>query len=147
MKRTALPLLAAATGLFLALSAGAQGYSDLDNALNAITRGFERGESAPIASGVDSSDKIELQFPGLVESSGFFGPDQAVLVLDDLFKRTSPAGFEQTSARKVSAQKQYHITGSWSIRPDGRAETREVYVILQNKGATWSIISIRSAGK
>jgi len=147
MRRTALAILAVTSAILFAPGAGAQGYADLDNALGAISRGFERGDSAAITSGIDASDKIELQFPGLVESSGFFGPDQAGMVLDDLFKRTSPRGFEQTSARKVSAQQQYHITGSWTIRPDGGTETRELYVILQNKGATWSIISIRSAAK
>jgi hypothetical protein len=140
-------LAAVALGLILLVSAWAAAYSDLDNALNAIARGFETGDSAALAAGIDSSDKIELQFPGLVEGSGFFGPDQAALVLDDLFKRTSPSGFEQTSARKVSAQKQYHITGSWTIAPDGKRETREVYIILQDKGDSWSIISIRAAGK
>ncbi len=140
-------MLLIALSVLLPLSASAAGYSDLDNALNAIARGFERGDGAAIISGIDTSDKIELQFPGLVEGSGFFGPDQASLVLDDLFKRTSPSAFEQTSARKVSAQKQYHITGSWTIHPDGQAETREVYIILQNKGDSWAIISIRTAGK
>jgi hypothetical protein len=147
MRRRNLTILAMAIGVLLPISASAGGYSDLDNALNAIGRGFERGDGAAIVSGIDASDKVELQFPGLVEGSGFFGPDQAALVLEDLFKRTSPSAFEQTSARKVSAQKQYHITGSWTIKPDGETETREVYIILQNKGASWSIISIRTAGK
>lgn len=140
-------LAAVAIAALTALPALAGGYGDLDNALNAIARGFERGDSAAIAAGIDDSDKVELQFPGLVESTGFFGPDQAALVLEDLFKRAAPAGFEQTSARKVSAQKQYHITGSWKIQPGGQTETREVYIILQSKGDTWSIISIRAAGK
>jgi len=140
-------ILAVTVATLLPVAAGAAGYGDLDNALNAIARGFERGDGAAIVSGLDTSDKVELQFPGLVESAGFFGPDQAALVLDDLFKRTSPSAFEQTSARKVSAQKQYHITGSWTIRPDGQTETREVYIILQNKGDVWTIISIRTAGK
>lgn len=147
MRRHTLILLAMAFGALLPLAAMADGYSDLDNALNAIARGFERGDSSAIVSGIDASDKVELQFPGLVEGSGFFGSDQAGLVLDDLFKRTSPTGFEQTSARKVSAQKQYHITGSWTIQPAGQSEAREVYIILQSKGDSWSIISIRTAGK
>ncbi len=129
------------------IMAMAGGYGDLDNALNAISRGFEAGDSAAIVAGIDESDKVELQFPGLVDRSGFFGHDQAGLVLDDLFKRMSPEGFEQTSARKVSAQKQYHVNGSWTIRRDGQTETREVYIILQDKGSSWSIISIRTAGK
>jgi hypothetical protein len=147
MRPRNLILLAVAIGTLVPMTAVAGGYNDLDNALNAIARGFERGDRSAIVSGLDTADKVELQFPGLVEGSGFFGPDQCALVLDDLFKRTSPSGFEQTSARKVSAQKQYHITGSWTINPDGQAETREVYIILQNKGDLWTIISIRTAGK
>lgn len=147
MRRHTLTLVAIAISMLVSLPAAAGGYSDLDNALNAIARGFERGDRTAIVSGIDSSDKVELQFPGLIEGSGFFGPDQCALVLDDLFKRTSPSAFQQTSARKVSAQKQYHITGSWTINPDGTTETREVYIILQSKGDLWTIISIRTAGK
>lgn len=147
MKTHRLTMLAVALMALVPVVATAGGYSDLDNALNALTRGFETGDSAAIISGIDTTDKIELQFPGLVEGSGFFGPDQAALILDDLFKRTSPSAFEQSSARKVSAQKQYHITGSWKISPEGKPETREVYVILLSKGDAWTIISIRTAGK
>lgn len=144
MQRLSLLLL---TCLLSAVPAFASGYADLDNAMNAIGRGFGNGDSAAIVAGMDPSDKVELQFPGLVERSGFFGSDQAGLILDDLFERTAPSGFEQISARKVSSQKQYHITGSWTIRADGGSSEREVYVILQEKGDGWSIISIRTAGR
>ena len=143
--RRLLPILV--TCLLSAVPAFASGYADLDNAMNALGRGFQNGDSAAIVAGIDPSDKVELQFPGLVERSGFFGPDQAGLILDDLFKRAAPSGFEQISARKVSSQKQYHITGSWTIRTDGAASDREVYVILREKDEGWSIISIRTAGR
>lgn len=133
--------------LFLApVVAFAGGYGDLDNAMTAIGSALEKGDSGPLVAGIGDGDKIELQFPGLAERSGFFGPDQAALVLDDVFRKASPSGFEQNSARKVSAEKQYHIKGSWKISPGGASEEREVYVILQEKSGRWSIISIRSAG-
>ncbi|MBI2212661.1 MAG: DUF4783 domain-containing protein [Acidobacteria bacterium] len=125
----------------------AGGYGDLDNALTAIGSALEKGDSGPLVAGIGDGDKIELQFPGLAERSGFFGPDQAALVLNDVFRKAAPTGFEQNSARKVSAEKQYHIKGSWTINPGGSPEDRDVYVILQEKGARWSIISIRAAGR
>lgn len=129
------------------VAAFAGGYGDLDNAMTAIGSALEKGDSGPLVAGIGDGDKIELQFPGLAERSGFFGPDQAALVLDDVFRKASPSGFEQNSARKVSAEKQYHIKGSWRISPGGASEEREVYVILQEKSGRWSIISIRSAGR
>lgn len=131
---------------FAPVFAFAGGYGDLDNAMTAIGSALEKGDSGPLVAGIGDGDKIELQFPGLAERSGFFGPDQAALVLDDVFRKASPSGFEQNSARKVSAEKQYHIKGSWKISPGGASEEREVYVILQEKSGRWSIISIRSAG-
>jgi hypothetical protein len=137
----------ALTFIVAPVAAIAGGYGDLDNALTAIGAALEKGESGPLVSGIGDGDKLELQFPGLAERSGFFGPDQAALVLDDVFRKASPSGFEQNSARKVSAEKQYHIKGSWRISPAGASEEREVYVILQEKNGRWSIISIRSAGR
>ena len=143
-----LRVTAIAFALILApVVAFAGGYGDLDNAMTAIGSALEKGDSGPLVAGIGDGDKIELQFPGLAERSGFFGPDQAALVLDDVFRKASPSGFEQNSARKVSAEKQYHIKGSWRISPGGASEEREVYVILQEKGPRWSIISIRLAGR
>jgi len=133
--------------LFVPVIAFAGGFGDLDNAMTAIGSALEKGDSGPLIAGIGDGDKLELQFPGLAERSGFFGPDQAALVLDDVFRKASPSGFEQNSARKVSAEKQYHIKGSWKISPGGTSEEREVYVILQEKDGRWSIISIRSAGR
>jgi len=74
-------------------------------------------------------------------------PARAGSVLGEVFRKASPTGFEQNRARKVSAEKQYHIKGSWTISPGGSPEERDVYVILQEKDGRWSIISIRSAGR
>jgi len=133
--------------LLVPVLAFAGGYGDLDNAMTAIGSALEKGDSGPLVAGIGDGDKIELQFPGLSERSGFFGPDQAALVLGEVFRKASPTGFEQNSARKVSAEKQYHIKGSWTISPGGSPEERDVYVILQEKDGRWSIISIRSAGR
>ena len=135
--------------LFLMLTplvASAQGFRDLDNALAAVSRGFERGDSSAIVAGIMDGDRVELQFPQLIEKSGFFGRDQAAYLLDELFRRTSPSGFVQARARKISAQNQYYITGNWTIEVNGQKETREVYITLQNKDGNWTVVSIRSAG-
>ena len=88
-----------------------------------------------------------LQFPGLIEQSGFFGRDQAAYLLDGLFSKVHPTAFEQQNAKKMSAEAQYHITGTWTIQNAGKPETRELYITLRNKDDQWSVVSIRSAGK
>ena len=88
-----------------------------------------------------------LQFPGLIEQSGFFGRDQAAYLLDGLFNKVHPTGFDQQSARKNSAQGQYNITATWSIQNGGKAETRDLYITLRQKNDRWSIASVRAAGK
>ena len=80
--------------LLVPVGAFAGGYGDLDNALTAIGSALEKGESSPLVAGIGDGDKLELQFPGLAERSGFFGPDQAALVLDDVFRKASPSAFE-----------------------------------------------------
>lgn len=129
--------------VLLAPAALAQGYHDLDTAVASVGRGMERGESDPIVSGVTS--QIQLQFPGLMKESGFFGRDQAAYLLDDLFHKAAPVKFEVVSARKVSSQGQYHITANWTIKPTGKEETREVYITLQSRDDRWSVTSIRSS--
>ena len=123
----------------------AQGFKDLDAALASVARGFERGETQAIVSGMAEGDQVMLQFPGLVDKSGFFGRDQAAYLLDELFRKAQPRGFEQVSARKVSSEGQYHITARWSLGRDG--DERELYVTLRNRNDRWSIASVRSAGK
>ncbi len=133
---------------FVPLIASAQ-YKDLDVALSNLTRGFGGGDPQAIVSGIADGDQVMLQFPGLIQQSGsnVYGRDQAAYLLDGLFGKVHPIGFEQESARKVSAEGQYHITGTWTIQNAGKNENRELYITLHNKNDRWSILSIRSAGK
>src|SRR5437763_6361347 len=113
---------------FVPLIASAQ-YKDLDTALSSLTRGFGNGDPQAIFSGIADGDQVMLQFPGLSEQTGanFYGRDQAAYLLDGLFSKVHPAGCEQQSARKVSAEGQYHITGTWTIQNAGKSENRELY--------------------
>lgn len=133
---------------FVPLMAMAQ-YKDLDVALSNLTRGFGSGDPQAIVSGIADGDQVMLQFPGLIQQSGsnVYGRDQAAYLLDGLFSKVHPTNFEQESARKVSAEGQYHITGTWTIQNAGKTENRELYITLHNKNDRWSILSIRSAGK
>ena len=131
---------------FVPLVASAQ-FSDLDAALQNLTRGFGSGDPQAIVAGIASGDKVMLEFPGLIEQNGFFGRDQAAYLLDGLFNKVKPTAFEEQKAVKSSAEQQYHITGTWTIQNGGKAETRELYVTLRQKGDSWSLVSIRSAGK
>jgi hypothetical protein len=133
---------------FVPLVASAQ-YKDLDVALSNLTRGFGTGDPQAIVSGIADGDQVMLQFPGLIEQSGsnFYGRDQAAYLLDGLFGKVHPNGFEQQSARKVSSEGQYHITGSWAIQSGSKTENRELYITLRNKNDRWSIVAVRSAGK
>jgi hypothetical protein len=130
------------------LIASAQ-YKDLDVALSNLTRGFGGGDPQAIVSGIADGDQVMLQFPGLIQQSGsnVYGRDQAAYLLDGLFGKVHPTSFEQETARKVSAEGQYHITGTWTIQNAGKNENRELYITLHNKNDRWSILSIRSAGK
>jgi len=130
---------------FVPLVASAQ-YKDLDVALSNLTRGFGSGDPQAIVSGIADGDQVMLQFPGLIEQSGsnFYGRDQAAYLLDGLFNKVHPTGFEQQSARKVSSEGQYHITGSWTMQTAG---SRELYITLRNKNDRWSVVAVRSAGK
>ena len=133
---------------FVPLIASAQ-YKDLDVALSNLTRGFGGGDPQAIVSGIADGDQVMLQFPGLIQQSGSntYGRDQAAYLLDGLFSKVRPSGFEQETARKVSAEGQYHITGTWTIQNAGKSENRELYITLHNKNDRWSILSVRSAGK
>ena len=123
-------------------------FKDLDVAMSSLTRGFGSGDAQAIVAGIGDGDQVMLQFPGLVNQSGFFGRDQAAYLLDGLFSKTRPTSFEQRSARKVSAEGQYHLVANWAIKTAGGAETRELYITLRQKSdGRWSIASIRSAGK
>jgi hypothetical protein len=131
---------------FMPLIASAQ-YKDLDTAMSNLSRGFSSGDTQAIVAGMSNDDKVQLQFPDLIEQNGFYGRDQVTYILEGLFAKAKPTGFEQQSARKVSAEGVYHITASWNIQNAGKPETRELYITLRNKGDRWSIVSVRSAGK
>ena len=132
--------------LFVPLIASAQ-FRDLDAAVSNLERGFGGGDVQAIVAGIGEGEQVQLQFPGLVEQSGFFGRDQATYLLDGLFNKVRPSGFERVNARKVSAEAQYHITAKWTINSGGQAEARDLYITLRNKDSKWSVVSVRSAGK
>jgi hypothetical protein len=135
-----------ALALFLALGlptvASAQ-YRDLDTALANLARGFGSGDTQAIVAGMADGDKVMLQFPGLVEQSGFYGRDQATYILEGLFSKAKPTGFEQENARKATAEGQYYITGTWTVA----GGTRELYITLRNKNDRWAVVSLRSGSK
>jgi hypothetical protein len=123
---------------------GSAQYRDLDSAMASLSRGFERGETQPVIEGMSPGEQVMLQFPGLITASGFFGKDQASYLLDELFNKAHPTGFEQVSARKVSAEAQYHITARWTVQNGGKPADRDLYITLKNKSDRWSLVSIRS---
>ena len=133
---------------FLPAIASAQ-FKDLDVAMSNLSRGFGGGDPQAIVAGMADGDQVMLQFPGLVDQSGqFYGRDQAAYLLDGLFNKVKPSGFDTKSARNVSAEGQYHLVANWAIKTAGGAETRELYITLRQKSdGRWSIASIRSAGK
>jgi hypothetical protein len=122
-------------------------FKDLDAAMSNLTRGFGNGDAQAIIAGIADGDQVMLQFPGLVDQSGFFGRDQAAYLLDGLFNKVKPNGFEQQSIRKSSADGQANITASWTVTAGGKTETRDLYITLRNKSDRWSIVSVRSASK
>ena len=127
--------------LFVPLVASAQ-YRDLDAAMSNLERGFGSGDVDAIVAGIAADDQVMLQFPGLADKSGFFGRDQAAYLLDGLFNKVDPAGFERVKVQKVSAEGQYHITAKWSIN-NGPVN---LFITLRQKEGKWSIASVRSAG-
>ena len=128
------------------LVASAQ-FSDLDTAVQNLTRGFGSGDPQAVVAGVAAGDKVMLQFPGLIAENGFYGRDQAAYLLDGLFSKVHPSAFEQQSARKFSAEGQYQITAIWTIQVGGKAESRELYITLKKQGEKWAVTSVRSGGK
>lgn len=132
---------------FVPVLASAQ-FKDLDVAMSNLQRGFGSGDPQAIVAGMAGDDQVQLQFPGLMDQSGFFGRDQATYILDGLFNKVHPSAFDTKSARKVSAEGQYHIVANWAIKTAAGAENRELYITLRQKSdGRWSIASVRSAGK
>lgn len=132
--------------LFVPLVASAQ-FKDLDAAMSNLTRGFGSGDVQAVVAGIGDGEQVMLEFPGMVDKRGFFGRDQAVYLLDEVFNKAKPTGFEQLRARKVSAEGQYHITARWTVEPAGQSEVRELYITLREKNDRWSIASVRSSSK
>ena len=56
-------------------------------------------------------------------------------------------GDEAVRELEESSAGQYHITGMWSIENAGKADSRELYITLQQKNNSWSLVAVRSAGK
>ena len=132
--------------LFVPLVASAQ-YRDLDAAMSNLNRGFGNEEVQAIVAGIADGEQVQLQFPGIIDQSGFFGRDPAALLLDALFNRVEANGFEEKSTRKQTAEGQYHITAQWMVSVDGRPQARDIYITLRQKNDRWSIASVRSASR
>lgn len=64
-------------------------------------------DTQAIVSGMASGEQVQLQFSGLIDQTGFFGREQATYLLDGLFNKVKPSGFERLNARKSSAERQY----------------------------------------
>ena len=125
--------------LFVPIVASAQ-FRDLDSAMSNLERGFGGGDVDAIVAGIGADDQVMLQFPGLVDKSGFYGRDQAAYLLDGLFNKVKPSGFERVSVKGQRAEGQHHITARWTIS----GGDRDLYITLQQKGDRYSIVSIRS---
>lgn len=143
MNKIGLYLRTALFALFVPVIASAQ-YKDLDTALSNLTHGFGEGDVQAIIVGIGDGDRVMLQFPGLVDESGFFGRDQATYLLERLFNKVRPTGFEQLSTKKNSAEKQYNIIGRWTLRSN---EERELWVVLQQKGDRWAVVALKTVSK
>jgi len=128
--------------LFVPLVAQAQ-FRDLDTAMTNLERGFGGGDVDAIVSGISADGQVQLQFPGLADKDGFFGRDQAAYLLDGLFNKVKPNGFERLSAKGARSEGQYHIKARWSTG----AGPRDLYITLQQqKDQRYVVVSIRSAG-
>jgi hypothetical protein len=128
--------------LFIPIVASAQ-FRDLDAAMSNLERGFGGGDVSAIVSGIGADAQVQLQFPGLADKDGFFGRDQAAYLLDGLFNKVKPSGFERVSARGARSEGQYHIKGRWTTA----AGVRDLYITLQQqKDGRYSVVSVRSAG-
>ncbi|HYI10083.1 MAG TPA: hypothetical protein VEK57_13570 [Thermoanaerobaculia bacterium] len=128
--------------MFVPLVAQAQ-FRNLDAAMSNLERGFGGGDVDAIVSGIGSDAQVQLQFPGLADKDGFFGRDQAAYLLDGLFNKVKPSGFERVSARGARSEGQYHIKARWSTA----AGERDLYITLkEQKDGRYEVVSVRSAG-
>ncbi|MGN6183449.1 MAG: DUF4783 domain-containing protein, partial [Thermoanaerobaculia bacterium] len=90
--------------------------------------------------GIGAGDQVMLQFPGLTDKEGFFGRDQAAYLLDGLFNKTKPSGFERLSAKGARSEGQYHIKARWTTTQGDR----DLYITLQQKDGRWTVASVKS---
>jgi len=127
--------------MFVPIVASAQ-FRDLDSAMSNLERGFGSGEVDAIVSGIGADEQVNLKFPGLADKDGFFGHDQAAYLLDALFNKVKPAGFEQIGVKGARAEKQYEITAKWTISSGVRTLT----IILRQKDGRWSVASVSTNG-
>src|SRR5689334_18731764 len=127
--------------LFIPLVAQAQ-FRDLDAAMSNLERGFGGGDVDAIVSGISADSQVQLQFPGLIDKDGFFGRDQAAYLLDGLFNKVKPTGFERVSAKGARSEEQYHNRA----RRSTGAGDRDLYITLKESNSRWIVVSIRSAG-
>ncbi|HEX7828165.1 MAG TPA: DUF4783 domain-containing protein [Thermoanaerobaculia bacterium] len=125
--------------LFVPIVASAQ-FRDLDAAMSNLERGFGSGDVDAIVSGIGAGDQVMLQFPGLTDKEGFFGKDQAAYLLDGLFNKTKPSGFERLSAKGARSEGQYHIKARWTTSQGDR----DLYITLQQKDGRWTVASVKS---
>ena len=129
------------------LAALAQGFENLDQAVANLSRGFGSGEARAVVAGLGES-QVQLQFPGLIDETGFFGSDQASYMLEKLFRNVKPSGYTKKRDRKVSAQNQYQIVADWTISRYGKAEVVPLHLTLQkNAEQRWLLVSARSVSK
>jgi hypothetical protein len=140
-------MLAAMILTFLPLAAQAQ-FKDLDTAMSNLNRGFGSGDAQAVIAGIGEGDQVRLQFPGLVEQNGnYYGRDQAAYLLDGLFNRVKPSGFDVKRAVKQSPNNEYEIDAVWTVQVAGKAQARDLYIRLRNNKDHWSVTSIQSGGK
>jgi hypothetical protein len=140
-------MLAALTLIFIPLVAQAQ-FKDLDVAMSNLTRGFGSGDAQAIVAGIGDGDQVRLQFPGLIDQNGnYYGRDQAAYLLDGLFNRVKPSGFDIKRATKKSAENQYEIAATWTVQVAGKPQARDLYITLRSNKDHWSLASVQSGSK
>jgi len=140
-------MLAGTILMFVPLVAQAQ-FKDLDVAMSNLTRGFGSGDAQAIIAGIGEGDQVRLQFPGLIEQNGnYYGRDQAAYLLDGLFNRVKPSGFDLKRATKKSAEGQYEIAATWTVLVAGKPQARDLYITLRNNKDKWSVASVQSGSK
>ena len=121
-------------------------FRDLDTAMSNSEARIQQRRPQAIVAGIGAGAG-DAAVPGLVEQSDFFGRDQAAYLLDGLFNKVKPTAFEEQKAVKSTAEQQYHITGTWTIQNAGKAETRELYITLKQKGERWVLASVKSGSR